>query len=230
EKVEAGNSDKNLSFALDEMPKMVKSMREGTKRISTIVRKLSTFSRVKEEAFKEASISECINNAVAFCSFGSTMKYKIDIQVNIPEDVPNITINRSEIEQVFVNLFNNAAHSMEGIIDDRKPILKISAVYTKDEVVIETTDNGNGINKKDLDSIFNPFFTTKEVGRGTGLGLSICYGIIKNHRGTIKVKSELGEGTTFTITLPVDFHKMERRKKDEKISGCLRKEDELISA
>jgi PAS domain S-box-containing protein len=230
EKVEAGNSDKNLSFALDEMPKMVKSMREGTKRISTIVRKLSTFSRVKEEAFEETSISGCINNAIAFCSFGSTMKYKIDIQVNIPEDVPNITINRSEIEQVFVNLFNNAAHSMEGIIDDRKPILKISAVYTKNEIVIETTDNGNGINKKDLDSIFNPFFTTKEVGKGTGLGLSICYGIIKSHRGTIKVNSELNEGTTFTITLPVDFHKMERRKKDEKISGCLRKEDELISA
>ncbi len=202
EKAKEGDRDKNLSFAIEEIPRMVKTMSEGAKRISTIVRSLSDFSRVKEVTFEQASICECIKNAVTFCRFNPAMKYKVDVQLNLPEDMPNIMMSRQEIEQVLINLLTNAIHAMEKTKDDRKPTLNISATHTNDEVVIEITDNGCGMDEKTLGSIFNPFFTTKEAGKGTGLGLSICNGIVERHGGTITARSESGKGATFQITLP----------------------------
>jgi len=81
------------------------------------------------------------------------------------------------------------------------------------------------MDQKTLDKIFNPFFTTKDVGKGTGLGLSICRRIIEQHRGTIRATSALGKGTTFTVELPIDPEIKERREKDEKIIDGMRDED-----
>ena len=81
------------------------------------------------------------------------------------------------------------------------------------------------MDEKTLNNIFNPFFTTKDVGKGRGLGLSICRGIIEQYRGTITARSTLGEETTFIITLPIDPQKKERRKKDKKIIGGMRDDD-----
>ena len=97
-----------------------------------------------------------------------------------------------------MNFIINAADAMR---DNGK--MTIITKHVGDNVVIEFIDNGEGIDEKNLENIFKPFFTTKPTGKGTGLGLSVTAGIIKKHKGTIDVKSKKGEGTTFTITLPV---------------------------
>jgi two-component system NtrC family sensor kinase len=110
-----------------------------------------------------------------------------------------IRVNPDQIQQVFLNLMLNAIDVMPegGRID--------ISMKTKDDVVeIGFHDSGPGIDNTIIDKIFDPFFTTKPLGKGTGLGLSICYGIIKEHNGTITARSEKGAGTTFSISLPVN--------------------------
>jgi signal transduction histidine kinase len=99
-----------------------------------------------------------------------------------------------------MNMLVNAAEAMDGsglmtLATRFNPLSKC--------IEVEFTDTGHGITEQDLESIFDPFFTTKEVGHGTGLGLAISYGIVKEHKGTISVESEVGEGTTFIVRLPV---------------------------
>ena len=97
-----------------------------------------------------------------------------------------------------MNILVNASHAIE----DKGDIA--IRTWEKDNFVnVSITDTGSGIAKETIDKIFEPFFTTKEVGKGTGLGLSICYDIIKKHEGEVTVKSEVGKGTTFTVSLPV---------------------------
>jgi signal transduction histidine kinase len=104
-----------------------------------------------------------------------------------------------QLNQVFLNLLVNATHAIQenGVIRVRVQPL------ANDLVQIQIEDNGAGIPKENLSVIFEPFFTTKPVGDGTGLGLSVSYGIVNAHGGTIEVDSEVGKGTTFTLTLPV---------------------------
>ena len=97
----------------------------------------------------------------------------------------------------FVNILANSLQA----IDD-KGCIKIKTSKINDEIMIEISDNGRGIREEDLKNIFDPGFTTKRVGAGTGIGLSISHSIIENHKGEIKVKSELNKGTVFTIVLP----------------------------
>jgi signal transduction histidine kinase len=118
-------------------------------------------------------------------------------------ELPDIYCHPNEITQVLLNMFINAAHANE----NKGTINIISALIKEGEqcyVTIAITDNGTGIPENLLDKIFDPFFTTKPVGVGTGLGLSVSFGIIKKHLGKINVVSKEGQGTTFTIYLPVD--------------------------
>jgi two-component system NtrC family sensor kinase len=105
---------------------------------------------------------------------------------------------------VFVNLLNNAADAMSG------GTITLTTRFSKGRAVeIDVADTGRGIAKENLGKLFIPFFTTKPLGKGTGLGLSIVYGIIKMHRGQIQVSSQVGKGTTFTVTLPMILPKTE---------------------
>ncbi len=106
----------------------------------------------------------------------------------------------SQIQQVFMNMIINAAEAMNGA---GQLTLTTRHVPADSAVEVQFTDSGHGIKEEDLDRIFSPFFTTKEVGHGTGLGLAISYGIVKEHKGTITVESQEGQGATFTIRLPV---------------------------
>jgi len=98
-----------------------------------------------------------------------------------------------------VNLLVNATQAIA-----KEGEIRISTRKIDDSVEIKISDTGAGIPKENLSKIFDPFFTTKEVGKGTGLGLNIAYNIIKKHKGTIEVQSEIGKGTTFTIQIPID--------------------------
>ena len=225
EKANRENEDKNLSFALDEMPKMLKVMKEGTRRITNIVQSLGKFSRITIPVSETSDICEIIETAVKFCRLDLFIKHKVKIKLDLPNNIPNIKISRQEMEQVLINVITNSGHAMKDITDGKELILKIAALHVSNNIIIEINDNGCGMDEKTLNNIFNPFFTTKDVGKGRGLGLSICRGIIEQYRGTITARSTLGEETTFIITLPIDPQKKERRKKDKKIIGGMRDED-----
>jgi len=127
----------------------------------------------------------------------------ISIEQDIDENTFPIHGDPTQLQQVLLNLFNNA---MDAILDQHgtsggQLIIKAGSIENN-TVEISVKDNGCGISPEDSNKIFSPFFTTKAVGKGTGLGLSVCYGIIDNMRGTMKVDSEIGAGTTFTILLP----------------------------
>lgn len=124
---------------------------------------------------------------------------KIDFVCQFDPNLPLIQADASQLQQVFVNLFNNSAYAMEKV-----GTITISAhPIDLQSVEILVSDTGSGIPAENLSKLFTPFFTTKPAGKGTGLGLSIVYGIIKLHHGQIAVKSQVGHGTTFIITLPV---------------------------
>ena len=113
-------------------------------------------------------------------------------------DIPEVRVNPDQMQQVFLNLMLNAIDAMSG-----EGVVSVSLKRNDDSVDISLADTGCGIDESLLPRVFDPFFTTKPLGKGTGLGLSICYGIIREHDGTISVKSRKNEGTTFVIRLPI---------------------------
>jgi len=125
------------------------------------------------------------------------MHRNIDLQLNLAEDLPRIASDRGQLQQVFLNILNNAFDA----VDDGGKVSITSFEVDVDTVGATVQDNGKGMSQETMTHLFEPFFTTKK-GYGTGLGLSITYGIIKKLGGDIKVKSQLGAGTTFTVFLP----------------------------
>ena len=132
------------------------------------------------------------------------MKNTIEIAMDLDGDLPGSMIDEGQIAQVFINIILNALDAMpEG------GMLTVSTGrgtndQGRDAVIVEFTDTGIGIPEMELEKIFDPFYTTKEAGKGTGLGLAVSYNIVKRFKGDIKVKSEAGKGTTFTVILPVE--------------------------
>ena len=126
------------------------------------------------------------------------VKYKADV-VRQYGELPDIECRPSELNQVFMNLIVNAAHS----IRSERGTITLRTGVDGDQVWVEVQDNGCGIPQAHLSRIFDPFFTTKEVGVGTGLGLSVSHGIVAKHSGRISVHSVVGEGSTFRVTLPI---------------------------
>ena len=168
--------------------------REGLQRVKHIVQNLKDFSRPggtqKEMADLEQGLDSTLNVA------WNEIKYKADV-VKEYAGVPELYCLPSQINQVFLNLLINAAHAIDG-----KGTIVVRTGYDHKVVWVEIEDNGSGIAPEHLEHIFEPFFTTKPVGKGTGLGLSIVYGIVQSHQGMIDVKSVVGRGTTFRVTLP----------------------------
>jgi two-component system NtrC family sensor kinase len=115
-------------------------------------------------------------------------------------DLPKIVIDSAQLQQVFMNIILNAAEAMDG---NGNLTIRTSLDGKGSAINIEFIDTGHGIKEEDRKRLFEPFFTTKEVGKGTGLGLAISYGIIQKHQGIIRVTSQVGKGSTFTIKLPV---------------------------
>jgi two-component system NtrC family sensor kinase len=125
----------------------------------------------------------------------------IEVITQLDPKLPQAMVDQHQIQQVFLNIVNNARQAIE----DHRPkgCVRISSGVAGKNVRITIQDDGPGIRDENLSKLFDPFFTTKEVGKGTGLGLSLCYGIVKEHGGTIQVRSKYGEGATFIIELPI---------------------------
>ncbi|HSP87833.1 MAG TPA: PAS domain-containing protein [Ignavibacteriaceae bacterium] len=174
-------------------------------RISKIIRDLVDFSRPSNYELRLTDINHNINEAVNITRVGAKAK-DVDFDFKKNENIPLIPLVADQIEQVFINILLNAVDSFaEPNVKDKKEMkISISTELKDDFVNITFTDNGSGIKNENLIKIFEPFFTTKKEGKGTGLGLWVSYGIVKSFQGDIIVKSKLGEGTTFIISLPTN--------------------------
>ncbi|MBI5605342.1 MAG: GHKL domain-containing protein [Deltaproteobacteria bacterium] len=168
-------------------------------RAKKVTHRLLGFARRMEPRQEKVDINKTLNETVDFLENESRFR-NIDIQIDPQPDLPETTSDSSQLQQVFLNIINNA---IDAISKNGEIRIKTRYHSKNNEVRIEISDNGPGIPKEDIDKIFDPFYTTKEVGQGTGLGLSIVYSIIEQLGGRIMVASELGLGTTFTIYLPI---------------------------
>ncbi len=195
--------EKDLDYISKDLPKLIASCEDGARRVKDIVIGLKNFSRTEERTFSRLDLHESIQGALQLLA--GELKNKVEVHLNF-SDLPLIECNRSQINQVIMNILSNAAQAIK-----QKGQIWISTSRLKDnknDIQISIQDSGEGMEQKVLDKIFDPFFTTKEIGHGTGLGLSISYGIIQSHQGSIQVKSKIGEGTEFVITLPINQEKL----------------------
>ena len=163
-------------------------------RITDIVRQMSSFSRTKGSDLKHHNVRELVDMTLDLVKYDKRMK-NIMVNVKIPEGLPKVVVDETQLIQVLVNIVLNAADAMAsgGTLD-------ISAEEVDNEVEICTADSGPGIPAEHLEKIFDPFFTTKE--KGTGLGLAVSYNIVKSYHGDIVVENRPGGGTIFRVRLP----------------------------
>lgn len=169
-------------------------------RCRDIIRGLLDFSRQRKPDKSLSNINTVMEDCLSFVE-NQALFLNIEITTDFQEDLPMMIIDASQIERVIMNMIINAAEAMDG--SGELSLATRSGPYSE-HVELEFKDTGQGISPEDLEKIFDPFFTTKDVGHGTGLGLAISYGIVKAHRGSISVESEVSKGTTFIVRLPIN--------------------------
>lgn len=198
----------NLSDYMEQrnIGKMLRSIQNSVLRASRIVKNMLSFARKSNDGFFQTSLAELLESTVHIAESDYSLKkdfdFKdIDIYRDYSMEMPEVFCDPSKIQQVFYNILKNGAEAMESV-NNPKFILRL---YTlKDWIVCEIEDNGHGISEKNRKRIFEPFYTTKEVGKGTGLGMSVSYFIISElHHGELTVESRLNEWTRFKIKLPI---------------------------
>jgi signal transduction histidine kinase len=197
EVAEKAGSDEVREIARD-IKDMVRVIQNGARRTKEIVQALHNYSRTDDERLVEFDLNRGLDDSLELLRH--LLKGGIDVEKHYGA-VGRISGHAGQINQVFMNLLTNAAQAMTGRQGAK---ITLRTARESGQVVIQVADNGPGIPPEILSRIFDPFFTTKDVGEGTGLGLSIVHGIVERHGGTIEVESEVGKGTTFTVTLPVD--------------------------
>ncbi|HYY93146.1 MAG TPA: ATP-binding protein [Pyrinomonadaceae bacterium] len=187
----------DYEHTLGDLHAIIADCREGAERIRDVVQNLRTFSRLDEAEFKKVDIHDGIESTLRllsryFSSGAVTLRREYGL-------LPPVDCYAGQLNQVWMNLLANAAHAVQD-----GGSVSVATESRGDCVVVRVRDTGCGIAPENLPRVFDPFFTTKPVGEGTGLGLSVTYGIVERHGGRIEVESRLGEGTVFTVMIPVD--------------------------
>jgi PAS domain S-box-containing protein len=202
----------------------------ATKRGAELTRQLVTFSRTAEGHRLALDLNQKVQNVKELLR--RTIPKMIDIELQLTDDLRFVHADPTHVEQMLMNLVVNAKDAMP---DGGKLIIKTENVILNEEfckihpdanpwmyALLTVADNGHGIDKETLDHIFEPFYTTKEVGKGTGLGLAMVYGIVKSHRGFVSCSSQPGEGTTFKVYLPTveqEVEMVEEKKTKASVKG-----------
>ena len=182
---------------IEEMEELLESIHSGATRTRDIVLGLRNFSRLDEDEFKEANLHEGLDSTLTLLTH--KLKGRIEL-VKEYGSIPLVSCRPGKINQVFMNVLSNA---IDAIPEGEKGKIFIQTEKLGETVRINIQDTGQGISEESLSKVFDPFYTTKEVGKGTGLGMSISYGIVEQHKGNIQIKSEEGKGTEVEISLPV---------------------------
>jgi two-component system NtrC family sensor kinase len=189
----------DTTFIVDEINMLLNGIEEGAVRTANIVRGLQKFSRSDEHFMKNADLIDGIENTLTLLS--TQIKDQITIERDY-QPIPFLDCSPGKLNQVFLNILSNAIYAVQNA-NKKQKVITISTFMKENVIHISIRDNGIGIPKEEHEKIFDPFYTTKEVGKGTGLGLSISYGIIKDHKGEIAVESTPGEGAEFILKLPI---------------------------
>lgn len=201
--------DIDLAYIQDNLGRQFTKSLEGLQRVRNIVDNLRDFSRLDEAEFKEADLNAGLRSTIEIIQY-ELKNTGVRLETDFHE-LPLVQCHPGKLNQVFLNLIANAIQACEsgGVVSVRTRIEPpgVQAEESVEElieesIVVDVADTGCGISPEHVSRIFDPFFTTKPVGQGTGLGLSVSYGIIRDHGGTIEVKSELGQGTTFQVRIP----------------------------
>ncbi len=185
-----------IDLVQDDATSLVEESMDGVDRVKEIVQSLKDFSRVDQADFQKVDINQCLDETVMIMSKDLDDKATMHKKYG---DLPLTICSPQQLNQAFMNILLNAAQAIE-----EKGTITLNTWLGGDSIFISIADTGVGIAEEDISRLFDPFFTTNDVGEGTGLGLSIVYDIItKEHKGEISVESEPGTGSIFTIRLPV---------------------------
>jgi PAS domain S-box-containing protein len=199
----------NISFseAISRLERANQGIYQASERILLVIERLKNFAKKDTQIMTTLDVKDVISESLMLTTY--FLEKILDVEVNIPDNLPKIYGSQIELVQLFVNLITNSFHSIEEKINQNRPNFtrgKIEIVanlsQTSEEIIIKIIDNGLGIPKEIQDKVFNPFFTTKPQGKGTGLGLALCYGIVQRHDGNISFVSIPDEKTEFIIKLP----------------------------
>jgi two-component system NtrC family sensor kinase len=190
-KIAGGNIPKEI--ALDYLSKMDSELTRSTK----LIRNLLDFARQSPLTLREIELNDVVNQALDLTAHSAELQH-VEVIRELAPSLPKLMADFDQLQQVCTNLILNAIQAMP---EGGRLTLNTSA--NNSQVIIEVQDTGCGISPENMRKLFTPFFTTKEKGKGVGLGLAVAHGIIQRHQGRIEVQSKEGEGTTFTIYLPL---------------------------
>ena len=185
---------------VEEFRKYLSQVTGETARVGRIVSDLLAFSRRGKPQRAPADLNKIVRTTLSLAQHKMKLS-NVAVEVHLCEDLPAAPCDPSQIQQVVLNLLLNAAEATQTKTERR---VTITTEADKEDVRLIVADNGEGIPPENLTKIFDPFFTTKSDGKGVGLGLAVSYGIVQAHGGEIEVKSVVGEGTTFTVSLPLE--------------------------
>lgn len=184
-----------IDYIVSDIGDLITESMEGTERVKSIVGNLKNFSRQGETEAKLADINDGLESTLKI--IWNELKYKAKV-VKEYNELPLVKCYIQQLNQVFMNFLINAVHAIE-----KEGVITIKTWHDDNNIFVSVSDSGQGIPPENISKLFEPFFTTKDIGKGTGLGLSISYEIIKKHNGEIRVESEVGQGSTFTLSIPV---------------------------
>jgi len=207
----------NTELAMDDVPEWnparlnLEEIKIASLRAKDVVRQLLSFARKTDQERKPVKINSIVTGALKLLR--SSIPTSIEIRGNIPRDPAIILADPTQINQIMINLCTNAAHAMEedgGVLEINLDSVTLDESTAQSYelspgryVKLTVNDTGHGIDSGIQDRIFDPYFTTREVGKGSGMGLAVVHGIVMNHDGAITVDSEVGKGTTFNVFLPI---------------------------
>jgi signal transduction histidine kinase len=202
EKIDQVSEEKELEFILNDLPDLFRDTFEGLNRMNKIVKGMRLFSHIDQQrVFEKYDLIHGLHSTLLIAQ--NEIKPFVTVEKRL-KNIPTIEAVGDEINQVLLNIIINAVQAIREKDSEEKGIIKISTWDDAEFVYCAIEDNGAGIMHENLNSIFNPFFTTKTIGKGTGMGLSISYDTIVNrHNGEILVESSQGCGAVFTVKLPI---------------------------
>jgi signal transduction histidine kinase len=188
----------NLKEHAEVMSPMIDAINTGVKRSASIVASLNHYSRSNTNLKSDCNVNFIIDNCLTI--LGIQLKNRVDIKKKYTDSKYILKGNEGNLHQAFLNIISNASQSIDDV-----GIIEIETNLDANLLSVRVTDNGCGIDKENLDKVFDPFFTTRNPGQGAGLGLSITYRIVKEHNGSIEIFSEVSKGTSVTVSFPIQM-------------------------